>query len=145
MERVVSKQNQKPDHKPAGLWYGIDSGWVEWCLSEEMDWIHDYWYELEVDTAGLCVLSTVGEIDDFTTRFGVQSYPGQLPNRHFYHIDWPAVSGKYDGVEISPYQWDCRFSYSWYYGWDCASGCIWSSRAVRSFKRVEKEKSCRIS
>jgi hypothetical protein len=27
---------------------------------------------------------------------------------------------EYDGIEINPYQWEARYQYMWYYGWDVA-------------------------
>ena len=48
-------------------------------------------------------------------------------------IDWHAVAQAYAGIEIAPYCWSLRFEYEflWYYGWDCASGCVWELSAVR--------------
>jgi len=57
-------------------------------------------------------------------------------------IDWEAVAKRYTGIEIEPYNWERRNSgpnnnYSmsmlWYYGWDCASGCVWELDALVSF------------
>lgn len=47
-------------------------------------------------------------------------------------IDWKAVAKEYDGIEIDPYQYERRFSegFLWYYGWDCASGCVWRPRGL---------------
>ena len=37
---------------------------------------------------------------------------------------------------VSPYQWNCRLSLEtcWYYGLDCASGCIWYLDCIKEFK-----------
>jgi hypothetical protein len=37
----------------------------------------------------------------------------------------------WDGLEIAPYLHRMRLSsFSWYYTWDCASGCIWNASRV---------------
>ena len=46
-------------------------------------------------------------------------------------IDWKKVASKYDGIEINPYQFEARYQYLWYYGWDVASGCIWNLKSVK--------------
>jgi hypothetical protein len=53
------------------------------------------------------------------------------------YIDWPRVAERFDGVIIAPYQWKHRLELMWYYGWDCASGCIWNARAVSCFEVAE--------
>lgn len=42
------------------------------------------------------------------------------------------IGARYDGIVITPYVWSMRLDRSafWYYGWDCASGCIWNASAV---------------
>lgn len=47
-------------------------------------------------------------------------------------ISWKKVRKNYDGIIIAPYQWDCRNASetTWYYPWDCASGCIWNLEKV---------------
>ena len=54
-------------------------------------------------------------------------------------IDWPKVAERYDGIIIAPYQWSRRLDGPmWYYGWDCASGCVWRARAVLELKSMEE-------
>ena len=57
-------------------------------------------------------------------------------------IDWAEVASKYDGIIISPYQWSLRLDMEmmWYYGWDCASGCIWNISAIKELKEVQNGK-----
>lgn len=47
-------------------------------------------------------------------------------------LDWAAIGKLYDGIIIAPYLWERRLNGGamWYYGWDCASGCIWNPRAI---------------
>lgn len=47
-------------------------------------------------------------------------------------IDWPRLAREYDGIEIPSYLWQFRLhpGFLWFYGWDVASGCIWTVRDV---------------
>ena len=55
-----------------------------------------------------------------------------------HEIDWKKVKSKYQGIIIAPYQWSCRLNLdsNWYYGWDCASGCIWDLDCIKDFKLI---------
>lgn len=122
-------------HKPRGLWVSVEDGWGwrEWCEAEDFcfAWEHAYRVELAPD-ANVLHLATPGDIDTFTGRFG-------RPVRFGLGIDWWAVAREYDGIIIAPYQWQRRLSEhaTWYYPWDCSSGCIWRARAVASLTRTE--------
>jgi hypothetical protein len=50
-----------------------------------------------------------------------------------FEIEWRKVAERFDGIIIAPYIWQRRLDLesSWYYSWDCASGCIWNASAVR--------------
>lgn len=123
--------------KPKGLWVSVDGeqDWQEWCQSAMPDWM-DGVQRYRVHLARnhrLLVLTRGYELQDFTLKYGRQN---ETRYRDTY-IDWPAVAAEYAGLIIAPYQWSCRMSeYTrWYYGWDCASGCIWNADAVA---RVEE-------
>jgi hypothetical protein len=49
-----------------------------------------------------------------------------------YEIDWYRVAEQYDGIIITPYIYERRLTEytTWYYSWDCASGCIWNGKAI---------------
>jgi hypothetical protein len=55
--------------KPAGLWYGIDDAWKEWCESESMDWIGGETYEVSLGKSNMLVLNTVNDIRQFTEEY----------------------------------------------------------------------------
>jgi hypothetical protein len=129
--------------KPYGFWFSVDGngdGWHDWCLDERfrldsLTHVHDV--EL-ADGAEVLRLSSGGEIDHFN-----EAYRGALPSYlagaglawsdRLRGIDWKRVGSRYRGIIISPYIWDRRLSGPfWYYGWDCASGCIWDATAIRS-------------
>jgi hypothetical protein len=122
-----------PFYKPVGLWVSVEGpdDWKSWCESESFS-LDRLKYEHRVilsPSANVLVLSGAGEIKAFTAQYGITArYPGDAA------IDWPRVSREFDGLIIAPYCWQCRFSDEtfWYYGWDCASGCIWRARAIES-------------
>lgn len=123
------------DHfKPVGLWLSVegnDDGWAEWCRGEEFNidgLTHCTVFELTPD-ANVLRLSTPDDVRRMTRLYGVALYSG---GRREY-VDWSRVRKQYDGVVISPYQWECRHDRDthWYYSWDCASACVWNLRAIR--------------
>lgn len=126
-------QHSLPDHKPQGLWLSVlgPQDWPTWC--RENDWQpkalkHCARFTL---APGANVLHVKGPaaIDAFHAEFGVQS-SAIVPD--FHEIAWAAVAAQYDGIIIAPYCWARRLHQptSWYYGWDCASACIWQPRAI---------------
>lgn len=123
--------------KPDGLWVSVkgDDDWLEWCRIEEFG---DHGKMRDVEhtvaltcTANVLMLTNPFEIRDFTAEYA-------LPSRNYDYmgdrIDWPRVTGEYDGIIIAPYQWSCRNGEGtfWYYTWDCASGCIWNLDSITS-------------
>lgn len=122
--------------KPRGLWVSVDGEencWRSWCLSESfglerLTHIHDV--KLRPDAHVLVLRGAFG-IDAFT-----QEYGREVPICSWTQvaIDWPAVAARYAGLIITPYVWERRLHdrTSWYYGWDCASGCIWDAAAIAS-------------
>ena len=79
-------------------------------------------------------------MDSFTSRYEFwKEWGGPSGNKWRDRcINWRAVAGDYAGLIITPYQWSRRLEpYSWYYGWDCASGCIWDPSAITDIKLIE--------
>lgn len=113
------------DHgaKPVGLWYSVDEAWKEWCEVEgfRTAWL-TYVYELDVDLDRILQITTEQELLDFTTKYA-----------DGWNVNWQAVAEDWDGIEIAPYQYGCRFDTKtrWYYPWDVASGCLWGSGTLR--------------
>ena len=72
-----------------------------------------------MNNCNVLIIDSLQKLDEFHVRF-----PKARPIRS---IDWVKVRKLYDGVEIAPYQYKRRLhpNFSWYYGWDCASGVIW--------------------
>lgn len=122
-------QYDNPARKPCGLWISDedDYGWHQWTQKNAPDFLRkENVYEVIVELDNLLWLKTPEDIEAFTFCYSVEDFG--LP-----HIDWPVVAKEYDGIIITPYQWTCRLSIQtmWYYGWDCASGCIWNKKAIK--------------
>lgn len=124
--------------KPRAFWYSIEGngdGWSDWCRSEMPHWINNHKaYEVEVDLTRILLIDSVDAFDKFQAEFSVPMLrETHLPNGY---VRWRAVADHHDGIEINPYLWSQRMGPLWYYGWDCASGCIWRKRAVLRIEEV---------
>lgn len=116
--------------KPRGLWLSDDSdhGWKTWCEGEEWGLgglIHRA--EFDVDPTRVHLIRSDQELLAFNARFGVSG-----EHRWYHGIDWSAAASEKSGIVITPYLWKMRLDdrVGWYYGWDCASGCIWGADAI---------------
>lgn len=142
----VYEQQRRPDtfDKPFGLWVSVtgEDDWASWCNSEEfrLGCLQVKHRVTLNPTANVLYLSSVAELDSFHEMFRFETDFDRECNSGpaFWPIDWNTVIGKYDGIIIAPYIWERRIM-SWYYGWDCASGCIWNLDAIESFE-MEKSK-----
>jgi hypothetical protein len=131
--------------KPNGCWITDDSEqcWRAWCESE--DWGINtlaYKHEVILDERNICILRTAPDLDAFTREFKaikIWGPPGSPRRYADVCIDWANVANKFDGLIITPYQWQRRLhdDYSWYYGWDCASGCIWKASAIKDIRLIQ--------
>ena len=128
--------------KPNGLWISVEGeyDWKSWC--EEADFSTENLsvaYELTLkEDANILHLKTAEEVIEFGKlyRFNESKIDD---DKYIYHIKWTNVREKYQGIIISPYQWECRLGIitSWYYGWDCASGCICDLSCIKEFKLIK--------
>jgi hypothetical protein len=125
---------QRESHKPKGFWVSVDGDWARWC---ETDWerglgAHEHRVTLGPQ-ANILRLSSEADIHTFTRVYG------NLLDT--YRIDWPLVASRYQGIIIAPYIWECRLDRrcSWYYTWDCASGCIWGLSAIKALEHKDPE------
>lgn len=127
----------KRGDKPNGLWVSVEGedDWLSWCRSEYFvveKLTHPTLVALNQDAN---ILHLVGEPDLRSFHERYWCYPPWGRDDKFFRGDsirWEEVAEKYDGIVIAPYVWSMRLDpvVKWYYGWDCASGCIWNSRAV---------------
>jgi hypothetical protein len=136
-------QPYEPDYKPCGFWVSVEDeyGWAQWCRDQEYR-VHTLRVCHRVtlaDDADILHVADEAGFHEFHRRYGKQE-PRRGYRRDDPLIDWGAVASRYDGIIISPYQWGNRLR-AWYYGWDCASGCIWRSTAIRAVDVVRKHDS----
>jgi hypothetical protein len=116
---------QEINHKPIGLWFSIETEWADWCTSEEfcLDKLkYEYLIKLKPSN-NILHLKTPEDLDKFTYLY-----------KSIFNINWPKLSQEYSGIIIAPYQYSRRFLI-WYYGWDCASGCIWNLDCIESISQ----------
>ena len=120
--------------KPVGLWVSDESdfGWSRWCRGEEfhVEALANAHLVTLKPNANILLLKTVGEIDSFTEKYSISMFPGV----DLKTIDWKRVASEYQGLVITPYQWERRLDPDshWYYSWDVASGCIWDTDCIES-------------
>jgi hypothetical protein len=130
VDQPTKEEGWLSPYKPKGLWLSVDDEWAEWCRSESfnVDSLSKR-YRIELaDAASLLWLRTAEDIREFARR-----YKKEIPGfTYMTHIDWRRVAAEYPGIVIAPYRWSCRLELQthWYYGWDCASGCIWDAAVV---------------
>ena len=153
---------QEGHPKPNGLWFDVNGSWKRWCESVEF---HPenlrYRHTVKIlDTSRILFLRSAKEIDAFTRKYGhnlsgrirpLQSAPdgkafareygrdlfGEIQRQFSNYILWGEVAGNYSGIVIDPYSRSRSQTYLWYYGWNCAGGCIWDTRVLRLGKPRE--------
>lgn len=151
VKSVYSVEQDESDgrfyEKPSGFWVSCDDyelSWPEWCQiadfgGQNLENVHDV--EL-IDNHNVLILKSAEDIDQFTEKYGKQSDIYQyLKSTSLISIDWVKVAKEYSGLIIAPYIHERRLSLhtSWYYGWDCASGCIWNASVIKSIKLTENQ------
>ena len=116
--------------KPRGLWVSVGRAWAKWCEEES--------FRLG-SVVNAVTLADDANVLRIGNEAGMSRFQAQYGYEQFYstYIDWLGVARKYDGLIIAPYLYSSRLDRFWYYGWDCASGCIWQPRAVSDI-RIEK-------
>jgi hypothetical protein len=118
--------------KPKGLWVSVDGDddWAQWCAGADFGIGQKRYNVILKSAANILLIKSASALMDFTYEYGVEREDGWRRR----YIPWEVVATKYQGIIIAPYQWGCRMHEEtrWYYGWDCASGCIWSAEAIAS-------------
>lgn len=144
VERVLDTVRPlSPSTKPIGLWFSVSGnghyGWYEWCQDNDFNLdrlsvVHEL--TLAPD-ARVLRITTARQLKEFTKVYATPL----LPPTRLNVIEWGRVAEEYDGIVIAPYLAECRLDdrLFWYYGWDCASGCVWRSRAVASLTVLPPE------
>lgn len=127
-----------PSGKPRGLWVSVEGedDWAQWCQKENFP-LGNFVYEIELaPKANLLFIRNAIELDLFTQNYG-KLHPSKIAHE-IRAIQWSSVARDYQGIIIAPYIWSRRLTQHtfWYYGWDCASGCIWDAQAIESITLI---------
>lgn len=149
LNRGCRYKQQEPDsfvHKPKGLWVSVDGedDWHNWCTREGffLDGLKHAHRVTLADDANILWVSGTEQFTEFHKTYATEEDVDGVGSFTFYRelrneaIDWPAVTSTWDGIFIAPYLWGFRLSHMWYYGWDCASGCIWNLDAIADFSPI---------
>lgn len=135
--------------KPNGLWVSVEgeADWPSWCESDAPQFLGEYITEITLLPSmkhRVLVIDNLPVFDAFHEQYShVPDYKKKWPKDiQSKDIDWGRVSAMYAGIIIAPYQWDRRLNRTtnWYYGWDCASGCIWDISVIESCKEAGRAK-----
>jgi hypothetical protein len=117
--------------KPLGLWLSVEDdaeeSWPAWCAANDfyLDALaHRTEIVLRAD-APIRRITTDAELWRFNAEFAAPRSINPLAM-----IDWPRVQAHYGGLLIAPYLWTARLDLLWYYGWDCASACLWDLTCI---------------
>lgn len=135
-----------------------DQDWFTWCTQENFcveALVYAHKIKFKPDSRVL-YLKSIAEILDFNEMYGYQMFPFICRSAHMCELEkrmeeiypyyvsleksmdsirWEAVKANWQAIVIAPYQWPLRLHSAcrWYYGWDCASGCVWDINAIESF------------
>lgn len=128
------RQQRGGNDKPSGLWLSDESdyGWKQWCRDNEfrtngLKCVTRF----AVDEKQILIISSLTQIESFSDEYGCR--PSWVKSGiKLKFIDWEKVTENYAGVIITPYINEARLlcKFFWYYGWDCASGCVWDLSAL---------------
>lgn len=135
-------QRERLGPKPKGFWVSdqdAEVNWKTWCHKEEFR-LDNFVYAHDItltEKAKILRLSSAEEIDVFTRKYSERE-DNFISN---LHIHWEEVAENFQGIIITPYIWERRLDggADWYYGWDCASGCIWDANAIAYIKISQLE------
>lgn len=132
-----ANQDWFPNEKPNGFWISVE---------DELSWPRFISNDRHTATLGkrnkrfkhkhIVTFSPSANILWLETPkdlFNLEEF-GKLKDDSIAYIYWRILAKQFDGILISPYQYQCRCDKRcwWYNTWDCASGCIWNSKAVQS-------------
>ncbi len=131
-KRYLQPPFEHDGFKPHGLWVSVEGAddWRSWCESEGFR-PADMLYQTEIvlrQKHDVLIVDSLGALDAFQEKYTRSHH--RVPSMRI--VDWPQVAAEWNGLIIAPYQWERRLAcgFMWYYGWDCASGCIWRPRSA---------------
>lgn len=129
---IRSTDIQDNKFKPKGLWYGIETKYLNWCKLNAPNWIKPFNYSLTLDFKQILSITSENGILEFNDEYSNKE------NSYCPTINWKKVSEEYSGIEITTSLTAMKFyrGITWYCGWDVSSGCIWDKRAILKYKKV---------
>lgn len=119
--------------KPNGFWLSDETdsecGWKSWCQGEHFN-IEGLKHQklFSLDLGDCLTLQTYKDISAFGVKYKTKPYPNIVADMW---LDWASVAKFHKGLLITPYCWSARLKFMWYYGWDCASACIWDLTCLK--------------
>lgn len=135
--------------KPDGLWLSHDkcgAGWLDWCMTNAfMEHRLNYETEIHIEETD----KDIAFINDDKSMWAFQ-YKYSAYIHSLLGIDFKRVASDYKALVIIPYLYKFRLhsDFLWYYGWDCASACVWDLSCIKfigeSKRRVEGEQIGRV-
>ncbi len=142
--------------KPNGLWFDVNEEWKRWCEAVQFrpDTLRYRHTVIILDTSRILFLRGAKDIDEFTHKYrrnlfrniqllqsaeDIEEFTreygsdlfGDIKQQSSNCIGWGEVAEKHSGIIIAPYSRARSLTYLWYYGWHCASGCIWDTSVIR--------------
>lgn len=122
-------------YKPLGLWVSVDGDddWPNWCDANTSPSFVERCTRTIVHlakNANLLWLTTAETVVAFDRSYCTAPPDIIECGRYVRAPDWERVAQVWQGIIIAPYQWSLRCDLMWYYGWGCASGCIWDAAAI---------------
>lgn len=149
LKRLEQSELNGQYFKPRGLWVSDDDeewNWRTWCEEEDfrLDHLTHANEVILVPDPNVLILNSATDIDRFSAEFATFG-EGELPEivritlRTTLFLNWPRVMQRWNGIIITPYIVARRLASEcmWYYGWDCASGCLWEPSAIASITLQE--------
>lgn len=135
--RTYQQSDLRMFGKPTGLWVSVEGeyDWRWWCTEEQWgtETLANTHHVTLAATANILQLTQPDDLVTFQRQYGARvRWDDREPA-----IDWQSVAAQHDGILIAPYQWVHRLNLSWYYGWDCASGCVWNLDAIDGFALLD--------
>lgn len=141
---------QSPRDKPEGLWFTYDKNrWEEFFYSDNTE--NYFTYEITIDTSKLIKLDSIEKIDSFNEKYGSE---GSIFKQNYETIqeaynliwtspNWMDVKRDYDGIEFPNFEELSNYidfdnvKNHWLTFIDVNSGCVWNSKSIINFKRVD--------
>jgi len=138
----ISGFSQQVGPKPNGLWYECQDGsatsWESFCSNEmSSGYKYDSTYNVVLNDYEILFIPDEHHFEKFYKMYSVNHSSDPDGSKGFDKmIDWAKVAEHYAGIEICPYRSDKRMDDEsfWYYGWDVASGCVWSPKGIKELK-----------